>query len=71
MDGFDPETATTILEHCQQMTSPFGMAQIRVLGGAMARVPFHATAFAHRDKSILIMLINAWEDPATADRHVA
>ena len=30
------------------------VTQIRVLGGAMARVPSDATAFAHRDKRIMV-----------------
>ncbi|MGE0133899.1 MAG: FAD-binding oxidoreductase [Dehalococcoidia bacterium] len=31
------------------------IAQIRVLGGAMARVPAEATAFAHRDKPFMLL----------------
>ena len=43
-------------------TSPEGqpaMTQLRVLGGAMARVPSDATAFAHRDASVMVTLIRA------------
>ncbi|MGH2353748.1 MAG: FAD-binding oxidoreductase [Chloroflexota bacterium] len=71
LDALDAETATTIMEHARRMTSPLGMVQLRVLGGAMARVPAAATAFAHRDKPIMLTVINGWTDPAETERHVA
>jgi FAD/FMN-containing dehydrogenase len=37
---------------------PFAMVQLRPLGGAIARVSNDATAFAHRDKSLILALIN-------------
>ena len=40
------------------------MIQLRMLGGAMARVAPDATAFAHRDKPALLSLINGWRNPA-------
>jgi hypothetical protein len=48
------------------VTSPIAMTQIRVLGGAMARVPAEDTAFVHRDKGALGALIkpvagSGWE----------
>ena len=35
----------------QASDAPMRVAQLRVLGGAMARVPADATAFAHRDRA--------------------
>jgi len=32
--------------------------QIRILGGAMSRIPADATAFAHRDKQALISVFD-------------
>jgi len=37
--------------------------QIRVLGGAMARVPDDATAFAHRDRRFMLNVAAMYERP--------
>jgi FAD/FMN-containing dehydrogenase len=71
MDRLGREEAETIVDYARQGTSPYSMAQLRVLGGAMARVPADATAFAHRDKPILLTIINGWSDAAESARHVA
>ena len=39
------------------------VAQLRVLGGAMARVPADATAFAHRTSPIMVNLAAFFEGP--------
>ena len=39
-------------------------AQLRVLGGAMARVPAKATAFAHRRSRIMVNLAAFYDGPA-------
>jgi hypothetical protein len=38
-------------------------AQLRVLGGQMARIPADATAFAHRSSRILVSLATFYEGP--------
>ena len=53
LDAFDHAAAETVVEHLQASTAPMAVAQLRVLGGAMARVPADATAFAHRDRPIM------------------
>ena len=47
-DGLAPGAAEAILEHLETSTAQMGGVQLRVLGGAMARVPEDATAFGHR-----------------------
>jgi FAD/FMN-containing dehydrogenase len=62
--------AETIVEHLQRAQT-FAVTQIRVLGGAMARVPADATAFAHRDRPIMVALGAIYEDAAETPKHKA
>ena len=48
LDAIDHSVAETIVEYLQASSAQMTVAQIRVLGGAMARVPAEATAFGHR-----------------------
>jgi FAD/FMN-containing dehydrogenase len=64
------ETIDIVLDSVDRATSPFGLVALRELGGAMARVPVDATAFAHRDKAFYVAADNAWED-GSPERHVA
>ncbi len=54
VDRFDRGVAETIVEHLQASDASMRVAQLRVLGGAMARVPVDATAFAHRRARIMV-----------------
>ena len=65
------ETIEIILDFVNRATSPFGLVALRELGGAMARVPVDATAFAHRDKAFYLAADNSWEDEPRPERHVA
>jgi FAD/FMN-containing dehydrogenase len=53
LDGVDGETADTIVGNVASSPAPMAVTQLRVLGGAMGRVPADATAFAHRDKRVM------------------
>lgn len=53
--------AETILNHLQSSTATMRVAQLRVLSGAMARVPNDATAFAHRKSRILVNVAALYE----------
>lgn len=71
LDSLDTETIDTVIEHMGRATSPMAMIQIRVLGGAMARVPAEVTAFAHRRQPVLLTIITVFSDPAEAKVHEA
>lgn len=56
IDHIDLATAETILRYLRASDALVRVAQLRVLGGAMARVPVGATAFAHRTSPIMANL---------------
>jgi FAD/FMN-containing dehydrogenase len=64
MDTVDESVAKTILEYLEASTAPMRVTQLRALGGAMARVPADATAFAHRGSRIMANVAAFYEGPA-------
>ena len=71
MDAVDPATAQAIVEHLQASTAMMAVAQLRALGGAMARVPSEATAFAHRGRRIMVNVAALYQQPAELAAHTA
>jgi FAD/FMN-containing dehydrogenase len=69
IDKVDRGVADTILEHLNASTAPMRVAQLRVLGGAMARVPVEATAFAHRRSRIMVNCAAICERPEEMPKH--
>jgi FAD/FMN-containing dehydrogenase len=63
MDSVDDNVATTIFEYLSESDATMRVAQLRALGGAMARVPAGATAFAHRQSRIMTNVAAFWEGP--------
>jgi FAD/FMN-containing dehydrogenase len=63
MDHIDRATAGTIIDRLQASDAPMKVAQLRVLGGAMRRVPVDATAFAHRNSRIMVNLAAFYTGP--------
>lgn len=61
LDGFEDGMAQTILEHLDGSEAPMRVAQLRVLGGAVARVPVAATAYAHRQRGMMVNLAAFYE----------
>ncbi len=53
----------TIVEHLQASGATMRAVQLRVLGGAMARVPAQATAFADRDRRSMANVAAFYERP--------
>jgi len=56
VERIDRDVAGTIMEYLQASDAAMRVAQLRVLGGAMARVPADATAYAHRGSRIMVNL---------------
>ena len=71
VDTVDREVAGTIMEHLKASDAPIRAAELRVLGGAMARIPVEATAFAHRHRRIMVNLAALYESPADRPRRQA
>ncbi len=63
VDTIDRDVARTIVEYLRASDAPMRAAQIRVLGGAMARVSADATAFAHRSSRIMVNVAAFYEGP--------
>lgn len=61
VDSIDRFVAEMILDHLKASTGSMAVAQLRVLGGAMGRVPADATAFAHRKSRIMVNLAALYE----------
>jgi FAD/FMN-containing dehydrogenase len=66
VETIDHNMAQTIVEYLQTSSAQMAVAQIRVLGGAMARVPADATAFAHRSSRIMVNVATLYERPDEA-----
>jgi FAD/FMN-containing dehydrogenase len=71
VDQIDRSVAGTIVDRLQSSTASMAVAQLRVLGGAMARVPVDATAFAHRNSKIMVNIAALYEKPEEKATHEA
>jgi hypothetical protein len=63
VDTIDRHVAETIVESLRASDATMRVAQVRVLGGAMARVPADATAFAHRGSRIMVNVAAFYDGP--------
>jgi FAD/FMN-containing dehydrogenase len=71
VDAVDRDVADTVMEQLQASDAAVRVAQLRVLGGAMARVPVEATAFAHRHSRIMVNVAAFYDGPAERIRRQA
>ena len=69
MDSIGFSEGETILEYLNASTGFMAVAQLRVLGGAMARVPVDATAFAHRQSRIMVNIASLYQQPDEKATH--
>jgi FAD/FMN-containing dehydrogenase len=71
VDAVDRDTGEAILDHLGASTAPMAVAQLRVLGGATARVPADATAYAHRGRRVMVALGAVYESAEESSVHEA
>ncbi len=70
LETLPDEMLHALAESACAIISPGTIVQLRVLGGAMSRVPNDATAFAHRDKQAMLLIEHYGPLPAdAADLH--
>ena len=55
-DRIGRHEAAAMVARLEASDAPMRVVQLRVLGGAMARVPVDATAFAHRASRVMVMV---------------
>jgi FAD/FMN-containing dehydrogenase len=65
LDELDDEAVDILLDRTAKLASSGAMTQIRIISGAMARVPGESTAFGHRDREVMLNLITL----LTGDEH--
>jgi FAD/FMN-containing dehydrogenase len=61
VDDIDRGVAETIVEYLRASDASMRVAQLRVLGGAVSRVPADATAYAHRAGRIMVNVAAFYE----------
>jgi FAD/FMN-containing dehydrogenase len=71
VDHIHRSEAEMILDRLQRSKASMAVTQLRVLGGAMARVPSDATAFAHRKSRIMVNLAALYDKPEEKEIHEA
>lgn len=70
-DQIDEDAIATILDRVESSSAMMAVAQLRALGGAMARVPDDATAFAHRRSRFMVTVANVFERVEDTPTHQA
>jgi FAD binding domain/Berberine and berberine like len=64
-DDVSPQRIDQILGAVAASDAPMRAVQLRVLGGAVSRVPNEATAYAHRDRAMMVNVASFYEDQST------
>jgi FAD/FMN-containing dehydrogenase len=61
VDTVDHGVAETILRYLEASDASLRVAQLRAVGGAAARIPADATAYAHRSSRIMVNVANFYD----------
>ncbi len=70
-DSLDEAAARELIARLRTSTAQMTAAQIRVLGGAVARVPSEATAYAHRQRRVMVNVTAAYSSSEEDSVHRA
>jgi FAD/FMN-containing dehydrogenase len=71
VDEMSDELIEALVEHDAQRPSPESLIMIRTLGGAIARVAEHDTAYPHRSASFNVSVDASWHDEELDDVAIA
>jgi FAD/FMN-containing dehydrogenase len=71
VDALAPGAAEAILERLETSTAQMAAVQLRVLGGAMARVPDGASAFGYRGAKMMVNVGAMYASPEEGPEHKA
>lgn len=71
LDAVGTDSARLLIERLRASTAAMSVVNLRVLGGAVARVASDATAYAHRDRGIMANATALYLDPSEAATHEA
>jgi FAD/FMN-containing dehydrogenase len=63
IDRFDRPVVERVIHHLETAAAPFRAVQLRVLGGAYARISNEATAYAHRDRRCMVNVAAFYDGP--------
>jgi FAD/FMN-containing dehydrogenase len=69
LDALGDDAIRVLTDAAARATSPLSSIHVHHLGGAVARVGEHDTAFASRDAAYAINILPTWTDPASAAMH--
>jgi hypothetical protein len=69
LESVDRSVAQLIVDRIQSSSAMLAVTQLRVLGGAVARVPAEATAYAHRTRRIMGNVAALYTNPEETPEH--
>jgi FAD/FMN-containing dehydrogenase len=69
--SFGTAEAAAAIDGLRRSTADMAVVQIRALGGAIARVPSDATAYAHRSQELMVNVAAMTMDPDALAPHLA